>query len=319
MTVPLRPQSGPVDSTMEATPIQSPSGRWSRVIGRILCYFLLAYLGVSALFASLQRRLIYLPNTAPVVPQDVRLDPQRVDSVQLSVAGAQLQGWWCTAASEVPVDQRRVIILFPGNAGNRGNRASLIEQWNELDCDVVIFDYRSYGGSTGSPSETNFAADSRCIWDYVTSERGVSPERVVLCGQSLGGGVATRLAWDLSREEVTPGGLVIRSSFTSLVEAGKHHYPWLPVNLVLLDRYPSIERIGDIRSPLLVIHGERDRTVPFAHGRALFEAAPTHSATGVEKCFLPLPRADHNDVMHLYREDITSALRAYLERLPTVR
>ncbi len=293
--------------------------RVTRVLARGAFYFILLYLGVVAMFLFLQRRLIYYPNANPVTPAEVRLDESRVKLMQLTSGDAHLYGWWCSAKSRIPVEQRRVVLLFPGNAGNRGNRASLIEQWNDLGCDVVIYDYRGYGGSSGHPSEHFIAMDARNIWNQLTGEHGIAPERIILCGQSLGGGVATRLAWDLSHEQITPGGLVIRSSFTSLVDAGKHHYPWLPVSLVLVDRYPSVERLPDVHCPLIIFHGERDFTVPFSQGKTLFSVAAEESHNGVKKRFVPLPRAGHNDVMHLYRQEITGHLRQFLADLPPVK
>ncbi|MEZ5942621.1 MAG: alpha/beta hydrolase [Planctomycetaceae bacterium] len=304
--------------SQETKPLEEPGKAprsWLQFAGRVLWrLFLLTalcYLGIVCLFATMQRWLIYSPNPAPVRPEEVRLDPALVDSFQLSSEGQQLEGWYCSTEHGFG-DVRRCAILFPGNAGNRGNRASIIQQWNELGYDVVIVDYRGYGGSSGKPSEAAFAADSHAVWNYVTTERQFAPEDVVICGQSLGGGVAIRLVHDLEAKGVRPAGLVVRASFTSMVDAGRYHYPWLPVNLVLLDRFPSLDRISGIQCPLLFLHGQRDTIVPFEHSSKLFAQAPEASHNGVPKRLVSLPNAGHNDIMHVHGEEVTEALRQFL-------
>lgn len=288
---------------------------WLYRISRGLFFLLLAYLGVISLFYALQRRLTYFPDPRPVTPAESGLNPRQVLPIQITAEGAHLQGWWCSADSSKFAQSRRTVILFPGNAGNRGDRAPLIEQWNDLGCDVVIFDYRGYGGSSGRPSEAAIAQDAVCIWEYVSQERNVPADQIVLCGQSLGGAVATRLAWDLDQSNVVPGGLVLRCSFTSLADAGAYHYPWLPVRFLLIDQYPSINRIPDVKCPLLMMHGQRDRIVPFQHGEKLFAAARQQSDSGIQKRFLSLPRAGHNDMMHTHAREITDSLSKFLAEL----
>ncbi|MCA8990378.1 MAG: alpha/beta hydrolase [Planctomycetaceae bacterium] len=312
-------------SSLESKPLEQPgkaSRSWLQFVGsllrRLLLLIALCYLGIVCLFATMQRWLIYSPNPAPVQPEEVRLDPALVESFQLHSEGEQLEGWYCSTQRGFG-DVRRCAILFPGNAGNRGNRASIIQQWNELGYDVVIVDYRGYGGSSGKPSEAAFAADSRAVWDYVTQERQFDPKDVVICGQSLGGAVGIRLVHDLETEGVRPAGLVVRASFTSLVDAGRYHYPWLPVNLVLLDRFPSLDRISAIQCPLLFLHGQRDTIVPFEHSSKLFANAPEASHNGVAKRLVPLPNAGHNDIMHVHGDDVTEAVRQFLSDVAAVQ
>ena len=290
------------------------TGSWRRVTGRVVFHLGLCCLGMGTMFALLQRKLIYFPDSRPVQPQQVGLAPRLVEQLQLPVTGAQLEGWWCRPEM-ASAQNRPVVILFPGNAANRGKRIKLIEAWNRLGCDVVIFDYRGYGGSTGSPSEANFTRDAQLIWNYVTKTKGIDPSRVIICGQSLGGAVSIRLASDLRQQEVRPGGLVVQYSFTSLVDAGRYHYPWLPVDVMLIDRYLSLQRIQDVECPLLILHGQQDRTVPIQQGEALFAAAPPQSHNGIDKRFVKLPKADHNNVMHVHGADVEAAFEEFLRTI----
>ena len=181
-----------------------------------------------------------------------------------------------------------VVIYFPGNAGHRGYRAIELDQLSRLGADAYLVDYRGYGDNPGKPTEENLAADAQAVWKFVTTTRQVKPSQVVLLGESLGGGVATRLASELSAAGTPPGGLILRSTFDGLAEVASYHYPWLPVRMFLLDRFPSAERIAKVTCPVLVLHGNVDTIVPFESGKRLFDAAPAVSAGSVAKQFVVL-------------------------------
>jgi len=208
---------------------------------------------------------------------------------------------------------RPVVLYFSGNAGNRLYRTEEFGVFTRLGCEVFIFDYRGYGENAGSPTEAALAADAQAVWRYATDERNVAPDRIILYGESLGGGVAVRLASDLSEAGTPPGALVLRSTFTSLVDMGACHYPWLPVRLVMVDRFPSADRIPAVTCPILQIHGARDTIIPIKFGRRLFETAPEASTTGIAKRFVELPEADHNHLILRAEPEMRQAVGEFLE------
>lgn len=296
---------------------ERPTRRYGALRGILLVALLL--FGVWPMFVRIQRSLIYAPLKAPVTREMAQLPLERIRDVQLTTSdGVTLHGWLTTPESLSAAD-RELVIIFPGNAGHRAYRAELLDDFNRLGCDALIFDYRGYGENEGAPSEEAFARDAREVFRWAVNELGWTPSRIILCGESLGGGVATRLAAELQSEDIVIGGLILRTTFASLVETGKTLYPWLPVGTVLVDRYPSADRIRDLQCPILVLHGAKDRITPLAQGRKLFEAAPEQSETGVAKEFVLLPNAGHNDVRIVAGAEIDAAHRRFFESLRRAR
>ena len=287
------------------------------ILGLVL--FGLVALGTSSMFAAMQRQLIYIPLKGRVPRPQEGLLRDRITEVSCKVHdGIKLHGWLATPHTHSSQICNQLVIVFPGNAGNRANRIPILEQVVGLGRSALIFDYRGYAENHGSPSEEAFAKDARCICDFALHELGFSAHQIILCGQSLGGGVASRLAWELCHDNAPPGGLILRATFTSLVDAGRHNYPWLPVGWVLVDRYPSVERIGQVSCPILSIHGRRDLIVPFRQGRSLFEAAPETSHNGITKRFLDLPYAGHNDIMYVATDQVRDELQGFLDEIHAV-
>jgi uncharacterized protein len=257
------------------------------------------------LLVALQRSLIYHPRREPVDRSRAEATlGADISEVEVPTDdGLTLGGWLVPVASgegtpaRLALDGSPLCIWLCGNAGHRGNRLGPVSLLHRLGAHVLIVDYRGYGGNAGSPSEEGLARDARAIWTFARTALNVPARRIVICGESLGGGVATRLAADLCDDGEPPAGLFLQATFSSLVDAGKHHYPLLPVNWILRDRFESIRRIGRVTCPLAMVHGQRDRIVPFEQGRRLFEAAPQGSSSGVPKQFFALPEAGHNDIL----------------------
>ncbi len=232
----------------------------------------------SGLFAGLwsqQRRLIYFPSPGPV-PSAAAVLPGGRDVVLETADGIRLGAWY------FPGSRGPAVLVCNGNAGDRSMRAELAVALNRAGLPVMLFDYRGYGGNPGRPTEEGLAADARAARAWLAAQPGV--ERVAYFGESLGAAVAVGLA-----VEHPPAALVLRSPFTSLADVAAVHYPFLPARRLLLDRYPSIDRIGSVHAPVLVIAGDRDDIVPPRLSRRLYEAAAE------PKRWLLIPGAGHND------------------------
>jgi fermentation-respiration switch protein FrsA (DUF1100 family) len=334
--LPLDPQAAPV----QPAPVQpvSPS-KWGRVarfivpvpkgtglrgkafwVGRRI---VLWYVIILVMLALIQRRLIYQPTQADSIdPEFAGPLSGHFETVTVNtIDGLELRGWYVrnalarTSGTINGQGSTPVVIYFPGNAGHRGYRALELDVISRLGADVYLFDYRGYGDNPGRPSEEKLADDARSIWRTVTEKRGAKPSQVFLLGESLGGGVATRLASEVCAAGTPPGGLILRSTFSSLVDVAAHHYWWLPVRVLLIDRFPSTDRIAGVTCPILVIHGTADEIVPFSNGQRLFEAAPETSRQSVAKTFAPLRGAGHNDILYVARDEYRKAVQDFFERV----
>ncbi len=210
---------------------------------------------------------------------------------------------------------RPLVIVFSGNGGHRAMRGTLMDVLRTLGADVLMFDYRGYGDNPGDPAEAHFVQDARAIWNFAIADLKIPAKRIVLYGESLGGGVATRLASDLCSAGIEPRGLIVQSSFNSIVDVGRFHFPILPVSTLSVDRFESERHITRVTCPYLHLHGEQDEVIPLPLGKKLFQAAPEKSSSQIAKQFVPLPHSHHNDVYDQDRERAMNAIREFMARL----
>lgn len=305
-------------STSESIPaaVAVPSRRtWLQFVRRtVLVYVVVPYVGLVLLGAFAQRWLIYQPKkTARLSAPSVVGNGLPVDDVALHAAnGLTLHGWRFHAATKEESAARFLVLYFPGNAGCRADRVGDCRDFTDLGCDVLLFDYRGYGDNGGSPSEVLLAADARRAWLFATSELHFPPAQIVIFGESLGGAVATRLAAEFSRAGDPPAALILNSTFASLGETVAWHYPALPFQYLLLDRFPSVDRIKDVTCPVLQFHGTADDIVAYEHGRRLYDAAPAKSLSGIEKQFVTIPDGQHN---YVTMTDMRGAVAPLLKQL----
>ena len=241
--------------------------------------FTVILLAVIGILWTLQRKLIYFPSAFVPEPHSIGL-AGAVPVTFPTSDGLTLNGWFVTRTATPEF----VVLVFNGNAGNRAHRAPFADALARLGLATLIFDYRGFGGNPGAPTEHGLTLDARAARSYLLTRPDVDAKRLVYFGESLGTAVATELA-----TEHPPAGLILRSPFTSMTAVGQHHYTWLPVGLLLRDRFATLERITGIRAPLLVIAGERDSIVPASQSREVFDAA------NEPKSLLVIPDANHND------------------------
>jgi pimeloyl-ACP methyl ester carboxylesterase len=243
---------------------------------------------------ALLHSFLYFPSRVIVqTPEEAGLDSRELFFE--TGDGARLHGWWIGARNE-PLGH---LLLCHGNAGNVGDRILHAALLTAARFDVLLFDYRGYGRSSGRPDEEGTYRDARAALACLLEQPGVDLERVFFLGESLGGAVAVNLAL-----ERPPSGLVLLSTFTSIRELGRLHYPFLPPSLIP-DAYPTVRRIAGLHAPLLVLHGERDEIVPLAQARALFAAAAEPKLMHV------FGGVGHNDLVELAGAELARVIASW--------
>jgi fermentation-respiration switch protein FrsA (DUF1100 family) len=236
----------------------------------------------SVSLAQLVSSFIYYPESDWIVtPGRLGL---RAEEVQLEPEpGIQLHAWF------FPVSNSLASLLFcHGNAGNVSHRLENVASLVQTGFQVLLFDYRGYGHSSGQPSEKGLYRDAIAAWEYLLGRKDSIERPLIIFGRSLGGAVAIDLANHIGTPDPNVStGLVIESTFTSIQTLARLIFRLALPNLPV--KYDSLSKIGRIRMPLLAIHGEQDELIPYADGQALFKAAPE------PKAWYPIPGAGHND------------------------
>lgn len=222
-----------------------------------------------------QRRFIYFPEPSRTPPEAAGL-PDVAEHVIATPDGEKLIAWYGKAKPGQPT-----LLYFHGNGGALEFRNVSIRRYLDRGRGMFMMSYRGYSGSTGSPSEAANVSDAKLAYEALVRE-GVRPEDIILYGESLGSGVALQVA-----TEKKVAGVILDSPFTSIVELASGLYPWLPVKLLLKDRYESIRHIRDVHVPVFIIHGEADDIVPVEMGQRLYAAA------NEPKKIVTLPGAGH--------------------------
>jgi hypothetical protein len=258
-------------------------GRWMSVLLSVFLAVAGVYFGLIVLLYLFQPRMIFCPyRQHDGRSEEVGLSYQ---SVQLTTSDQlRLDAWY------IPAEESHFTVLFcHGNAGNISHRLDTLKIFHDLGLGCLIFDYRGYGRSEGRPSEHGLYRDAYAGWVWLTERQQVPPDRILLFGRSLGGSVAARLAVDLSRRNMPdPAGLVLESSFSSVIDMGKHYYPWLPIGWFARFKFDTVESVQSVHCPVLVIHSPEDEIVPFQLGQKIYESA------NQPKRFAQI-RGSHND------------------------
>ncbi len=221
---------------------------------------LLVFGGITFAMYLGQRRLMYFPETLRTAPAAAGL-PQAEEVTLDTADGERIIAWHIA-----PKGDRPIVIYFHGNAGSLRFR---VERYRAITADgtgLLAVSYRGYGGSSGSPTEAGLLADAEAAYAFARAR--CAPEQIVLWGESLGSGVATALATKRSVAR-----LVLESPFTSAADVGASVYWFLPVRLLMKDQFRSDRRIGQVRAPILILHGTDDAVVPLAFGERLFALA----------------------------------------------
>lgn len=234
--------------------------RWMR---RIAVGALGLYVGLVALLYTFQRDLMYRPDSIKRVPPSFYDMLTGVQEIELKTPdGLRVYAWYAP-----PPEGRPTVLVFHGNGGSLRSQRYRLKYFKDANFGVMILGYRGYAGSDGTPSEEGLYTDARTALAYL-NEQGIADNRIVVYGESLGSGVATKMAAEREFAAV-----VLESPYTSIVDVAAERFPVIPVHWLMQDRFESLSRIGAVTEPLLIMHGEADEVIPQSLGRRLFDAA----------------------------------------------
>ena len=271
-----------------------------RLLRALLTGVAALYLLISAVIWYAQTKIIFHPSSViSTTPADSGV---KFTDVTLPLKGDRLAGWW------VPSDDpsASTLLYLHGNAGNVGVNADQVLRLRSAGLNVFIIDYRGYGRSTGGPPrEKLLYADGERAWDYLVAERKIPPAHIAIYGHSLGGAVAI----DLASRHPDAGALITEDTLTSI--ADRAHGTWaeyLPVRLIITQRFDSLAKIGSVHVPKLFLHGASDQMAPPAMARRLYDAAPDPKQIAL------IPGGGHEDSAVVNPAAYFGALNAFLVR-----
>jgi fermentation-respiration switch protein FrsA (DUF1100 family) len=227
-------------------------------------------------FERIVSTYIYYPEPYLIATPD-RLGLRFEEVLLESEPGVDLHAWFFSRS-----DPLATLLFCHGNAGNISHRLENVRYLVEAGLQVLLFDYRGYGRSTGEPSEAGLYRDAEVAWNHMVGRQDAAGAPHVIFGRSLGGAVAIDLA-----SRVAADGLIVESTFTSIQTLARLIFPFPVPNLPV--KYDSLSKVKKLKIPLLAIHGMRDELIPYQDGKALFDAAPE------PKAWYPIPGAGHND------------------------
>jgi len=232
-------------------------------IGRFVLRWTVFYLGMVFVLWLLERHMVFRPSSAaeaweqPVDPNTKEIDFPSAD-------GTKVHAWWLPGEPSAGA-----LLLSCGNGGNLSHRGQLAADLRRtLGVGVLVYDYPGYGKNEGRPTEERCYAAGDAAFHWLTDTAKVPSNRVILMGESLGGGTATELATRYDHRA-----LVLLYTFTSLPAAAKFHFRWLPTHTLMATRFDNISKLPRCPRPVFIIHGTDDAVVPFSHGEALYGAA----------------------------------------------
>jgi len=236
---------------------------------------LVIYLILLTLIYINQRKLLYLPSENNYLDDPINFT---YNEFFIEVENdIKIKSWLI----EKDLKKYKTILFLHGNAGNLFNRSYKLNRFNELKLNVLIISWRGFSGNSGKPNESNLYGDAKKAVKWL-NDRGVKTENIILYGESLGTGVAIEIGQNNKFNSI-----ILESPYTSMEKAAKIYYPYLPVNLLLKDKYDSEKKINNIKVPILIMHGKKDNIIPFHMGKKLFETA------NKPKKFLQIEEDDH--------------------------
>ena len=260
----------------------------------IITFILLIYLSVLVYLFFFQRNLLYLPDENNYFGDKLKVD---IEEVQIKTSdNINLLGWF----HKKDLNKFKTIVYFHGNAGKLENRIHKLNHFKDMDINFLIISWRGFSKNSGKPTEQGLYKDGKSAIDWLKN-MGLDDKDIILYGESLGTGIAIEIA-----QNKNFAGLILETPFTSMIDAAKNVYPYIPVGLLLKDRYENDKKIKNINIPLLVMHGEKDQIIPFKMGKKIYEIANKPKYSYFTK---------YDDHMMEYDERLVFALRSFIKSL----
>ncbi len=275
---------------------------WTRRITRGLGVVAILYVAACAYMWAMQKQIVFLPS--PIFQTTPDRLGMKFENLHFAVGEgaekAEIHGWW------IPSDRMNAVTLLylHGNYRNIANNLEHTLRLHNLGYNVLLVDYRGFGKSTGKPSEENAYQDAEAAWQYLLKVRNIKPTQAFIYGHSLGGSIAV----DLAIHHPEAAGVVTESTFTSMQAMGEVEYGFLPVGLLLNQRFNTIEKIKKLNVPLLMIHGTWDKKVPVGMAKQLYAAAPQ------PKSLLLIEGGEHNNSGTIAWLEYRDALSAFVTK-----
>tara|TARA_B100000035_G_scaffold69991_1_gene57350 strand:- start:391 stop:1224 length:834 start_codon:yes stop_codon:yes gene_type:complete len=226
----------------------------------ILIIFVIYFLMLVFLYFY-QRNLLYHPNENNYSGDKISVNIKKVEITTSD--NIELLGWY----HEKNLNDYKTLVYFHGNAGSLENRIHKLNHFQDMDINFLIIAWRGFSGNDGKPTEQGLYEDGKSAINWL-AKKGIDEKNLILYGESLGTAVATQLAQNRNF-----AGVILETPFTSMVDAAKTFYPYIPVNLLLKDKFENYKKVKNINSPILVMHGEVDQIVPFSMGKKIYEMA----------------------------------------------
>ena len=260
----------------------------------IILTFLLIYFFILFTTYFFQRNLLYHPTENNYSGDELFVS---IEKVRIKTQdNIQLLSWH----HNKNINNYKTILFLHGNAGSLENRIHKINHFKDMNINFLLVSWRGFNGNEGSPTEQGLYEDARSAVRWLKS-KGVVEKNIIIYGESLGTGVATEIA-----QNKNFAGIILESPFTSMIDAGKTKYPYLPVKFLLKDKYESNKKIKNIKSPILIMHGKVDNIVPFYMGKKMYELAnePKYSYF-----------SEYDDHMMEYNENLLNNLKKFINSL----
>ena len=265
-----------------------------KIVLQFITSIILVYLFVLVFLFFYQRNLLYHPNENNYSGNQLNFEIERV-SIKTS-DNIELLGWF----HKKDLEKFKTIIFFHGNAGTLENRIYKLNHLKDLEVNFLIIAWRGFSGNKGKPTEKGLYEDGESAVQWIKSY-GVKSENIILYGESLGTGIATEIA-----QNKNFAGVILETPFTSMGDAAKKFYPYIPVKLLFRDKYENIKKIKNIKSPILVMHGEIDQIVPFSMGQKIYQEANNPKYSYFTK---------NDDHMMEYDQNLINKLNLFLKSL----